>query len=57
MAIVRTESDGRIVMPAQAGIHPIRRTWIPAYAGMTENEAEVFIFNMLGRSLLLARLI
>ena len=42
-------------MPAQAGIHPIRPAWIPAYAGMTENEAEVF--NMLGMSRLLAMLI
>jgi len=23
-------------MPAQAGIHPLRPAWIPAYAGMTE---------------------
>jgi len=25
-----------LVMPAQAGIHPIRPTWIPACAGMTD---------------------
>ena len=50
------------VMPAlrlssgwtSAGIHPIRPAWIPAYAGMTENEAKVF--RMLGTSLLIVTL-
>ena len=36
MGSVRMEWDRKSVIPAQAGIHPIRPAWIPAYAGMTE---------------------